>query len=169
MTSLRNSKYRWKAAFIRSMIIIFFFTASESLLLPRFTCKDPDCTPAQLRVLSTALTPYRSLFFCELRPPFSIIEDFSASFTEVTIMDPDVMPTLKRIPFLVPGYCRNQEGWGQNGDVVCTVLGCNVPLLLRPVSRAGELPLVMRVISEAYVSNIMKGEALSKFTVCEVT
>jgi hypothetical protein len=131
--------------------------------------RDSDCTPVQLHLLSTALSPSRSLFFCELEQPFSNIEDFNAFHMQTADIDPDVIPTLARSRFLVPGYCRNQEGWGQNGDIVCIVLGCNVPLLLRPVSRAGEVPLVMRVISEAYVYGVMKGEALGRIPVNEIT
>jgi hypothetical protein len=131
--------------------------------------RDADCTPAQLHLLGSALSSSRSLFFCELESPFSIIEDFKALHMQTADIDSNVIATLERCRFLVPGYCRNQEGWGQNGDIVSIVLGCNVPLLLRPVSRAGEFPLVMRVISEAYVYGVMKGEALAKIPVNEIT
>ena len=124
-----------------------------------------DCTEAQLDLLRTVLSPARSLFFCELKAPFSLEEDFSTARANIANIDPGVLPALRHCKFKVPGYCRNQQDWGQNGDIVSVVLGCHVPLLLRPVSAPGEVPLVMRVISEAYVYGIMNGEALGKLPV----
>ena len=130
-----------------------------------------DCTPAQLELLGTALNPYRSLFFCELpTPAFSLESDFRSTRANPSDLDAGVLESLRHCKFQVPGYCRNQHDWGQNGDIVSIVLGCHVPLLLRPVSAVGERPLVMKVVSEAYVYGIMNGEALGKgLPVCEIT
>lgn len=122
-----------------------------------------DCTAAQLDMLRTGLANYRSLFRCELpAPAFSLEADFRASRDNVSNIEDGVLASLRHCKFQVPAYCRNQHGWGQNGDILSIVYGCNMPLLLRPVSPAGQLPRLMRVVSEAYVYGVMKGEALGK-------
>ena len=97
------------------------------------------------------------------------MEDFQTARANTANIDPRLLPALRYCKFQVPGYCRNQQDWGQNGDIVSIVLGCHVPLLLRPVSEPGRLPLVMRVISEAYVYGIMDGEALGRLPVNKIT
>jgi hypothetical protein len=42
----------------------------------------------------------------------------------------------------------------EEGDVVCVLLGCKVPLILRPVGDN------FKVVGDAYVNGFMNGEAL---------
>ncbi|KAF2622210.1 HET-domain-containing protein [Macroventuria anomochaeta] len=131
--------------------------------------RETDCTPEQLDILQTALSPFRSLICCELKAPFSLVEDFQATAMNSSHVHSRTITTLRQCRFLMPGYCRNREEWGWHGDVIAIVLGCNVPLILRPVSRPGELPTVMRIVSEAYVQGIMHGQALNKYPVQQIT
>lgn len=128
-----------------------------------------DLTAEQFWLLRAALVMSRSLFFCGLEAPFSLVEDFKRAIGGTENLDPTAVAALQRCKLQVPGYCWKQRGWGQNYDVVSVVLGCNVPLLLRPVSTPGELPLKMRVVNEAYVEGIMNGEMLGNLPVNTVT
>jgi hypothetical protein len=43
----------------------------------------------------------------------------------------------------------------KDGDLVCVVLGCDVPLILRPIGDYHEL------IGDCYVDGIMEGQAMA--------
>jgi hypothetical protein len=45
----------------------------------------------------------------------------------------------------------------KDGDLVCMLLGCALPMVLRPVDGHNE------VVAEAYVAGIMHGEAMVAF------
>ena len=49
---------------------------------------------------------------------------------------------------------RNEN---QKGDVVCILLGCSVPVLLRPST---DQKSCYEVVGESYVHGVMEGEAM---------
>jgi hypothetical protein len=69
--------------------------------------------------------------------------------------------------FLLPSVGRNPPlglapSKAQAGDFVCILLGCSVPVILRPVDE-DDPQRGYEFIGEAYVYRMMEGEALTKY------
>jgi hypothetical protein len=69
-----------------------------------------------------------------------------------------VLIVLYRRPFLTRDG-KIGKGWNsiKQGDLVCVIFGCDVPLVLRPVEEH------YYMIGDCYVEGIMQGEAMRNF------
>ena len=63
----------------------------------------------------------------------------------------------KRLMFTHEGYIGMAPHHARKGDIVCLLLGCRIPVVLRERKEGG-----FRLVGEAYVHGIMKGEAMTK-------
>ena len=62
----------------------------------------------------------------------------------------------KRLMFTHEGYIGMAPDDARKGDIVCLLLGCRLPVVLRKRTEGG-----YRLVGEAYVHGIMKGEAMT--------
>jgi Heterokaryon incompatibility protein (HET) len=84
-------------------------------------------------------------------------------FAEVTAYGGSLLLSLERCVF------RSSEGYVglgpvdlQVGDMICILLGVNVPFIVRPVDVPDGGEGTYRIVGEAYVHNIMDGEFMEK-------
>ncbi|TLS24044.1 hypothetical protein PpBr36_08855 [Pyricularia pennisetigena] len=138
-----------------------------------------DLSPERLSALWKAMTGERAHMSDRVDVDWS--EQFKAFFTGfdtwLTSEDPEEAERA-RLSFVTSGMAIEQSivGFGigrrlfptaegrlcmapveaRAGDVVCVLLGCEVPLVIRPTGQG-----MYELIGEAYVSGIMDGEALS--------
>ena len=63
----------------------------------------------------------------------------------------------KRLVFVYEGYIGMAPHDARKGDIVCLLLGCSIPVVLRERIEGG-----FRLVGEACVHGIMKGEAMTK-------
>lgn len=132
----------------------------------------PHFTSEQLDVLRNALSLEYFWFSCGLNSYSLLLEDLQAAAILPPNTLPEIVAALGHCKFPVFGECPNAQASFEEGDMVAIVLGCDIPLILRPMSLvgpSGELQLRMRVIGEAYVDGIMDGEALGKCPVERIT
>ena len=127
-----------------------------------------DCTPSQRDFVQRGLLAKRSLFRC-------CLPEQSLSLVELKINSIDRLREWKGKPHDIPmrhglkmaarqlvGLSRAEV---EVGDIIAVIIGCNVPIILRPVKETRHF----RVVGAAYVERLMKGEALGKLPEVEIT
>lgn len=130
-----------------------------------------DTTPLQQSFLKRGLLQDRSLFKC-LLPDRSLRKGESAAELLETFLEHDEARTKLR-----PSIGKDWEQLPisqligisrvrfEIGDQVAVILGCNIPLVLRHVEGTG----YFRVVGAAYVTFLMKGEAVGNLSEVDIT
>lgn len=77
---------------------------------------------------------------------------------ELKFLEDIILATMhKRLLFTQEGYIGMVPHETRKEDIVCLLLGCRIPVVLRERSEGG-----YELVGEAYVHGIMKGEAMTK-------
>ena len=129
--------------------------------------RDASCTATQLQLLRGCFVWNRSFFITYLPASFSLVEDClkdSDGLVVGPIEDPLTVAWLEKVNNLRLGCSsiRYREDW-EEGDTITIVPGCCLPLILRPVARAEDGTPRFKIVGEAYVFGLMRGEAIGKF------
>ena len=130
-----------------------------------------DCTSSHRDLVQKGLLEKRSLFRC-------CLPEQSLPLAERTLLGSDVGPLAGKTgetpqTILMNGgmqmAARQLLGLSRAevevGDIIAVVIGCNAPIILRPVEDTGHF----RVIGAAYVERLMEGQALGKLPEVDIT
>lgn len=91
---------------------------------------------------------YLDSFVCKFR------EIFKGQMKDVTFIHAHVLSAQRRLFVTKDGYMGTAPMGAQKGDRICVLLGCNVPLIIRP---EGDHFLI---IGDTYIYGMMNGEVM---------